>query len=273
VRANGFSASVEYMGEKLGQHFLDNPQIIKRIVKSADIEIAETVLEIGPGTGFLTRQLETVAGHVLAIELDENLAENLSEEFERSSTVDIIHGDILTINLPELLKSYEIEDGAYSVVANIPYYITAKILRLFLELAIQPRRLTLLMQKDVAKRLVAKPGKLSILGVSVQYYAQTELLFDVPPDAFSPAPKVTSSVVRIEPHANRPPHTETLKFFRVVKSGFGARRKTLRNNFLASLHTPKEEIDAAFARLGLRPSVRAQELDIETWKKLAHTLT
>lgn len=257
------------MPRYLGQHFLNNPAIVTDIVNSSQIDESTTVLEIGPGGGVLTEELCAKAKRVLSIELDEKLADNLKEKFANQKNLELIFADILQINLPQLLKEREIKN--YKVVANIPYYITSKIIRLFLETSHQPESLTLMVQKEVAQRIVAKPGQMSKLSASVQYYAQAEILFAVKKENFDPPPEVDSSVIKIF-NLRKIDKDIDKQFFKIVRAGFCARRKTLINNLSNSLHIDKQKIAADLATLGLSPQTRAQELSIENWLKLSQLL-
>jgi len=263
----------------LGQNFLRDESVLRKIMESADISDSDFVLEIGPGEGVLTEKLAACAKKVVSIEIDGDLIANLEKKFKGNRLVKIINDDILEINLPELasgeftVPASETETGdiatRYKLIANIPYYITSPIIRLFLETKFPPEEMVLMVQKEVAQRIVAKPGSMSILAVSVQYYADAELLFDVDAESFYPVPEVDSALIRIKPKAERKEKTEMKKFFRIVKAGFSSKRKTLSNNLSSSFCLDKKETDEKLAAAGLSPIQRAQELSIEDWKKLA----
>lgn len=260
--------------KSLGQNFLKDEAILQRIVESADLSAEDVVIEIGPGQGALTELLAQKCQKVIAIELDNRLVEMLRSKLRNKENVEIIHDDILKINLPELVSKYEIRDTKYKIVANIPYYITAPIIRLLLETEFPPSEMVLMVQKEVAERIVAKPGDMSILAVSVQYYAQPKYLFTVPKTAFEPVPKVDSAVIKIV-ISNKQPVTskeEDKSFFRIVKIGFSAKRKTLSNNLANGLQLDKKEIEEKLITLGFSTNVRAQELSVEDWKKLTEIL-
>ncbi len=256
------------MPTKLGQNFLQDKEIIKKIIASSDLKEDDFVIEIGPGEGALTEQLSKYAKKVIAIELDDKLIPLLEKKFSDTKKIEIIHEDILKINLPELLGHFVSKEKNYKVIANIPYYITSPIIRLFLEQDIQPEEIILMVQKEVAERIIARPGETSILSVSVQYYASAELLFEVGRDSFSPAPKVDSAVIKIVPRRKFDKEADK-KFFRIVRSGFSAKRKTLLNNLSASLRMEKSSVEEKLKTAGIGPTVRAQELSLENWKKLA----
>ena len=260
--------------KSLGQNFLKDESVLERIVQDAKISQEDVVLEIGPGKGALTEKLAKICKKVVAIELDDRLIELLHTKFV-GDKVEIIYGDILKINLPELienrisLKANEAKN--YKLVANIPYYITAPIIRLLLETKYPPQEMILMVQKEVAERIVAKSGEMSILAVSVQYYAKAEYLFTVPKESFDPVPKVDSAIIKISLNVKSQTSNEieTRRFFKLVRAGFSAKRKTLGNNLAASLQLDKKEIEEKLAALGFSPNTRAQELGVDDWRKLA----
>ncbi len=258
------------MPTKLGQNFLNNRAVIDKIIQSADLSSDDFVLEIGPGKGILTEKLAENSRQVIAVEIDRELLPTLQSRFANQSNVQIIHADILKINLPELLRENKI--SSYKLIANIPYYITAKIIRLFLETKIPPTEIILMVQKEVAEQIVAKPGRMSKLAVSIQYYAQPEILFTVDKKNFTPEPKVDSAVIKISDFQQTKREFSD-KFFRIVRAGFCARRKTLLNNLSNSLHLPKNEIAEKLKLADLSANSRAQELSVEDWKKLTKQFT
>lgn len=251
------------MPTKLGQNFLTDENIARQIVESANLSSTDNVLEIGPGKGILTEYLEKRAGKVLAIEIDQRLIESLQKQFKN---IEIINGDILKINLPRLIKENNFQN--YKIVANLPYYITSKIIRLFLETKYPPAEMILMVQKEVGERIVAQDGKESILSISVKFYAEPEILFEVGKENFDPVPEVDSAVIRIKRKENIP-NIDINKFFSLVKAGFSAKRKMLVNNLANSLHLSKETASAALKKAGLEPAVRAEKLNVEDWIKLS----
>lgn len=262
--------------KSLGQNFLKDDAVLQRIVESANLSKNDVVIEIGPGQGVLTELLAQKCKKVIAIELDDRLIEMLRNKLRNKENVEIIHDDILKINLPELIEKELKADEAksYKLVANIPYYITAPIIRLLLETEFPPSEMILMVQKEVAERICAKAGEMSILAVSVQYYAQPEYLFTVPKTAFDPMPKVDSAVIRIVT-SNQQPATSKKNnrdFFRVVRAGFSAKRKTLVNNLSNGLAIDKKEIEEKLIALGFSKNTRAQELEVEDWKRLIEFL-
>ncbi len=256
--------------KSLGQNFLEDTSYIERILEAALLEKGEIALEIGPGLGALTFPLTDQASHVIAVETDPRFTEILLAENKKNLT--LIEGNILDLDLDTLLTSKNIQTKAYSVIANIPYYITAPIIRRLLALHIQPRQIILMVQDEVAERLIAKPGQMSLLSVMAQYSASVEKLFFVPRVAFSPIPKVDSAVIKITPRA-LVDNKEEKRFFRIVKAGFQAKRKTLTNNLTSLTGKSKEELEALLVDLGLRPDIRAQALSLRDWQKLVEKLS
>jgi 16S rRNA (adenine1518-N6/adenine1519-N6)-dimethyltransferase len=257
--------------KSLGQNFLKDEAVLNRIIEAANLSKDDVVIEVGPGQGALTEKLVEKCKQVIAVELDDRLIEPLHTKFVGIDNLEIIHDDILKINLPELISRYKIQDARYKVVANIPYYITAPIIRLFLETKIPPSEVIFMVQKEVAERICSKPGEMSILAVSVQYYAKAEFCFTVFKESFDPIPKVDSAILRITRNNNQETiaKEDVKKFFRVVKSGFSAKRKTLINNLSNGLQIDKTVIEEKLLSLGFSANTRAQELGVEDWKKLA----
>ncbi|KKR21844.1 MAG: Ribosomal RNA small subunit methyltransferase A [Candidatus Moranbacteria bacterium GW2011_GWA2_39_41] len=264
--------------KSLGQNFLRDEVVLHKIIAASDLGSEDFVIEIGPGEGVLTEQLAKHTKKVVAIELDGDLMPQLTEKFATQKNVEFIHADILNINLPALIENHikNVETRHclvstpvnYKLIANIPYYITSPIIRLFLEQENQPKKILLMIQKEVAERIVASKGQMSILSISVQYYGMAEILFRVNKEAFFPVPKVDSAVIKITP--NRKFNKELdKKFFRLVKAGFSAKRKTLANNLANSLQLDKDLVSEKLKALSLNENARAQELDIADWQRLA----
>lgn len=250
--------------KSLGQNFLHDTSFIEAIVEEAAIE-NEVVLEIGPGLGALTFPLLEKASEVIAIETDPRFKEILLAPNKPNLT--LVEGNILDIDVDTFLRERTIESKAYSVVANIPYYITAPIIRSLLALSVQPRQIILMVQDEVAMRLTAKPGSMSLLSVMAQYNATVTKLFFVPKEAFDPEPKVNSAVIKIVPECTIEP-AEEKRFFRIVKAGFQAKRKTLVNNLISITGQSREELEDILTSLGLRTDVRAQALSLGEWRAL-----
>ncbi|MCX6766705.1 MAG: 16S rRNA (adenine(1518)-N(6)/adenine(1519)-N(6))-dimethyltransferase RsmA [Candidatus Moranbacteria bacterium] len=249
--------------KSLGQNFLTNENIARQIVMSANLTSSNNVIEIGPGEGILTKHLAGSGAHVLAIEIDQRLIESLKKNFEN---IEIIEGDILKIDLPRLIEGNNFEN--YKVVANLPYYITSKIIRLLLETKYPPSGMILMVQKEVGERIIALDGKESLLSISVKFYADPEILFEVPRENFDPTPEVDSVVIKIK-RKNNPPEADASEFFRLVRAGFSAKRKMLVNN-LADLGHPKAELLDILKKAGLESTIRAEKLSVEDWVKLCN---
>lgn len=259
--------------KSLGQNFLTNDSIIEKIIDVSGVENT-IVIEIGPGEGVLTDALVNTAKKVIAIELDDRLIPSLENKFKDIDNVEIVHGDILHMNVQELIDQHA-NSGEYKVVANIPYYITAPIIRLFLELPQPPEEIVLMVQKEVAERLTAEPGAMSVLAVSAQYYADVEYLFTVPKEDFDPVPKVDSAIIKLQVKSQKSKVSkeEIKEFFRIVKIGFSAKRKTLANNLANGLQRNKQKIESILVEQGFAKSVRAQELSVDDWVELTHKLS
>lgn len=253
------------MPTKLGQNFLTDNGIVEKIIRSSKLKEGDFVLEIGPGKGILTEKILFTGAQLTAIELDKKLATDLKKKTGEKKNLKIIEGNVLDINISEIFPEKE----NYQVIANIPYYITSKIIRLFLENAHPPKEMILMIQKEVAERIMEKPGKMSLISLSVQYYAEPEILFTVPKEAFSPAPEVESAVIRIIPKKERPSQESAKKIFQIARAGFSSKRKTLLNNLSNSFHLEKDLVIEKLQMTNLSEKTRAQELSIPEWEKLA----
>jgi 16S rRNA (adenine1518-N6/adenine1519-N6)-dimethyltransferase len=254
----------------LGQNFLADPVALARIVAAADLSPQDCVVEVGAGLGSLTRLLAERAGLVAAIELDSRLVAILRDQLADLPNVQIVQGDVLEI------VDLGFPDYGYKVVANLPYYITSAVLRHFLEGQARPQRMVVTVQLEVARRLVAVPGDMSLLAVSVQFYGHPEIIARIPAGAFYPRPKVDSAVVRIEvsqaPTVALPKEVSVGQFFRVVRAGFSQRRKTLRNSLSAGLHLPPARVAEAVVAAAIDPRRRAETLSLEDWAQVARRL-
>ena len=254
--------------KSLGQNFLIDEGALARIAAAAALTADDAVLEIGPGLGSLTRHLAVAARQVVAVEIDQTLLPVLAEVVAGHPNVRVVHADVLTVDPAELS-----EGQRYKVVANIPYYITSAVIRHLLEARVRPDVIVLTVQREVAERICAAPGDLSILAVSVQAYARAELVARIPAGAFYPRPDVDSAVVRLT--ALPEPAFGSLdadRFFRVVKAGFGQKRKQLRNALSAGLRQPAQTIDAWLAQANIDPTRRAETLSLDEWRALANAL-
>jgi 16S rRNA (adenine1518-N6/adenine1519-N6)-dimethyltransferase len=258
--------------KSLGQHFLTDQRTQRRIAEAAAPTGGGTVIEIGAGLGDLTAQLSLRAGRVIAIEVDNKLVDHLSKRFE-GTNVFVLQGDALEIDPAEALARAGAQPP-YVVAGNLPYYVAQPILRHFLEAHSKPEQLVVMVQAEVAESIVAKPGKLSILGLSVQLYGEPEILFRVPPTAFYPPPKVQSAVVRIDVAPKLRARVDDIDaFFRIVRAGFGTKRKQLRNALANGLRIDAAEAGAVLSRAGIKHTLRAQELTLEQWAALTRAWT
>ena len=250
--------------KSLGQNFLQDERALEQIARAAEIQPADTVLEIGPGLGSLTRYLAAPAREVVAVELDERLLRPLEEILAPHQNIRVVHGNILDIPPDDLIAQPE-----YLVVANIPYYITSAIIRHLLESQHKPRRIVLTIQKEVAQRICAKPGDLSLLALSVQVYGSPRIAASIPAGAFFPTPNVDSAVLVVDIYP-RPYIEESLlnTFFKLIKAGFAQKRKTLRNSLSAGLHKPTSEIVKFLTQANIDPMRRAETLSLDEWQTL-----
>jgi 16S rRNA (adenine1518-N6/adenine1519-N6)-dimethyltransferase len=247
----------------LGQNFLSDPVTLQRIVDAAEIQPDAHVLEVGPGLGSLTRYLARAAGQVVAVELDQALLPVLQEVLAPFDNVRIVQGDILELNPAELMP-----DSGYQVVANIPYYITSAVIRHLLEAPVKPSRIVLTVQREVAERISAAPGKLSLLALSVQVYGQPRTAARIPAGAFYPPPKVDSAVVRVDLYPEPLIPVEQLNtFFRLAKAGFHQKRKMLRNSLVGGLSLAQERVEELLHAAGIDPQRRAETLALEDWRR------
>jgi len=293
---------------KNGQNFLIDKNILEKIIAAADLKPTDNVLEIGPGFGVLTQELVKHAGNVIAVEQDKRLAEFLEKEIKKEkSNLEIINDDILQIqnskfktqNYNSKLKTkfavnYQLPITDYKIVSNLPYQITSPVLWKFLQeeninsLSSSPLKrgrvlesMVLMVQKEVGERICAKPGKMSILSVICQFYAECEIVSLVSRNCFWPKPEVDSAIIRLQ--TNNHPYTRSIchrqiftlkgwdnnkEFMRIVKIGFSAKRKMLKNNLANGLQMPMEKIVAVLREAGLNEKIRAQELGVKEWRKI-----
>ena len=257
----------------LAQNFLTDPVHLARIVDTAGLTGSDTVLEIGPGPGTLTRLLVQAARQVIAVELDPNMVSLLRRELGHFDNLALVEADILETDIRALLARFGPDGTAYKVVANLPYYITSAVIRRLLETRPRPERIVITVQKEVAQRIVAGPGDMSLLAVSVQVYGRPQLVFTIPAGAFYPPPKVDSAVVRIDTFDQPAAAVGDIdKFFRVVKAGFSQKRKQVKNALAASLPAPSAQVVAALELAGLEPTRRAETLSLAEWSRLTEAL-
>jgi 16S rRNA (adenine1518-N6/adenine1519-N6)-dimethyltransferase len=252
--------------KSLGQHWLNDEASLQAMCDAVAVNDQDTVLEIGPGPGALTKKLIKQAKQVVAVEFDDILAKVLASNIP-AKNLTVIHQDILKFDLTTLPKKYK-------VVANIPYYLTSNLLRTLAESSNPPSAIALLIQKEVAERVAASPGDMSLLSISVQLYYQPTLRELVPAYLFTPPPKVDSQIISLVRHSDALfTDMDTQHFFRVVKAGFAARRKTLLNSLSGGLRIDKFTTTTAIEQAGLTPQSRPQELSLEDWHKLAQQIT
>ncbi|MFA6534501.1 MAG: 16S rRNA (adenine(1518)-N(6)/adenine(1519)-N(6))-dimethyltransferase RsmA [Patescibacteria group bacterium] len=251
---------------RLGQNFLVDQAALEAIVAAADLGPGDAVLEIGPGLGTLTTELVQKAGKVLAVELDQKLIKLLRQRFKDQTNLEILEGDILKF------KNQELSDrlgGEYKLVANLPYNLTGQILRKFLSYPPRPKTIVLLLQKEVAERITAGPGKMSVLAVAVQLYGEAKIAVEVGRQSFHPAPEVDSAAVVIRPWPEAPDGLDEKKFWQIVKAGFAARRKQLQNNLANLGQGDKNAVKNILIKAKLSPLARAQDLSVADWLRLA----
>lgn len=252
--------------KSLGQNFLIDKSVVDEIIQAGEVSSVDKILEIGPGRGFLTEKLIEKAGKVLVIEKDLELVAFCQKNI-LVSNLEILAGDVLTENWDKILTERKFK--SFKLIANIPYYITGKILRLFLENSFQPTLMVLMIQKEVAERICQKPGKMGILSISVQYFGQPEIITIVSREKFNPVPDVDSAILKIEiDNENRLNKEKERRFFQLVKVGFSNPRKTLVNNLSAGFQKDKKMIVEKLKKLDFKETVRAQELSVEDWKKM-----
>ncbi len=251
-----------------GQNFIVDHSILLRIVEAAEIHVDDQVLELGAGTGVLTRELAKHARRVVAVELEREMLSLLVKTTRNYSNVELLERNLLYVDPTEVFGS-----EPYKLVANLPYYITAPTFRHFLESANPPRLFVVMIQYEVAQRIVAGPGDMSLLGVSIQFYGRPSIIEHVPARAFYPAPKVDSAILRIDLKDEVPlTPGQRDSFFRLVQAGFSQRRKQVHNSLTHGLHRKNVEVQAGLLAANIDPSRRAETLSIEDWLRLWHEM-
>lgn len=252
----------------LGQHWLVDRRVLGRIARAADFSDADTVIEVGAGSGLLTELLARRASRLIAVDIDPALAAALRERFRGRDNVSVVERDVLALT-PEEIVARGGGRLPYVVVGNLPYFIGTAIVRHFLNARAQPRWLLVTLQSEVAESIAAAPGRMSYLGVQVQYYAEPRVLFEIPAGAFRPAPKVRSAVVRLDTRDGFAVEVDDREaFMRLVRAGFAAPRKHLRNALAIGLEVGPGEAEAMLAEAGVEPARRAQTLSLEEWAGL-----
>jgi 16S rRNA (adenine1518-N6/adenine1519-N6)-dimethyltransferase len=250
----------------LGQNFLVDEKALDRVTAAAELKPTDTVLEIGPGLGSLTRHLAEAAQRVVAVEIDQDLLPALEDTLQPYGNVEVIRADILAFDLVRQVNP----PPGYKVVANIPYNITSAVIRYLLEAPVRPERIVLTVQAEVAERIIAQPNDMSVLAVSVQFYSLPRIVARLPAGAFYPRPQVDSAVVQLDVRPSPAvPVDDVNQFFRVVKAGFSQKRKQLRNSLSGGLHLSNQQVDALLAQAGIDPQRRAETLTLDEWGAVA----
>lgn len=250
--------------KRLGQVFLVDPVALQQVLDAANITSSDIVLEIGPGLGSLTRYLAARGRSVIAVELDENLIEPLKHVLNPFNNVQIVQGDILKLDLSPFLLAQD-----YLVVANIPYYITSAVIRHLLSSHTRPKCIVLTVQQEVAIRICAAPGDLSLLALSVQVFGRPKIMAYIPAGAFYPPPKVDSAVVRVDLYPEPViPSAQLEAFFRLAKAGFSQKRKTIRNSLAGGLALKPDEVEQLLLAANIEPRRRAESLNLDEWGEL-----
>jgi len=255
----------------LGQHFLIDEEVLGLILSTAQLTRQDVVLEVGPGLGVLTRELAKRAGWVVAIELDDKLADILKQSLSSFKNLTIINEDVLRVEPAALLREAKVEkpSESYKVVANLPYYITSPVLRHFLEAKVKPQLMVVMVQKELAEEIVAKPGRMSLLSVSVQLYGEPTIAGYVPAQSFYPAPEVDSALLKVVPYSRPPVDISDMEgFFALVRAGFSAARKQLANSLAQGLGISKAEVLSLLEKAKIVPQRRAETLSLEEWARL-----
>ena len=251
--------------KSLGQNFLFHPQSLRKVVEAANLHGDETVLEIGAGLGSLTRMLAQTAARVIAVEFDRRIMPALREAVAGYPNVQIVAGDIMQIPLDDLLG-----DHHYQVVANIPYNITSALLRKLMETQHPPRQIVLTVQKEVAERVVALPGEMSLLALGVQIYGRPQIVGTIAAGSFFPSPRVDSAILRIDlPESDPYPEEIVEAVFKLARAGFEQRRKQLKNSLEHGLHLNSEQVETMLENAGIDPRRRPQRLSVPEWAGLA----
>lgn len=256
--------------KSLGQNFLIDEIALNSIIEAADLQPNDQIIEVGPGTGFLTEKLIEKAKQVTAVEYDEDMVHVLNGRFQKVKNLEIIHSDILKFNIENWTLG--IGNCHYKVVANIPYYITSPLIKLFLQAKKRPSTMVLLVQKEVAEKICGITGK-SLITIETQLFGDPEIIMEVPSKSFHPAPKVDSAILKIKVHDQPLVAENELKdFLRIVKFGYSQKRKKLCNTLSAGLRIKPAVIKSILEDMGINTDIRAEKLDISDWKDLLKLL-
>jgi len=262
--------------KSLGQHFLIDEEVLKLITSAAELAYTDVIMEIGPGLGVLTKELARQGGWVVTIELDSKLAVILEQSLAPFNNVTIISEDILQVDPATLLQEQRAKfppiigsPFSYKVVANLPYYITSPVLRHFLEASLKPQIIVVMVQKEVAEAIVAKPGQMSMLSISVQFYGEPAIINYVPAQCFYPVPEVDSAILKIKLYSQPPVEvTDRESFFELVRAGFSAPRKQIGNSLAQGLGLSKAETLSLLGKANIVSQRRAETLTLGEWAKL-----
>jgi len=250
------------ISKRLGQNFLIDKTTIKKVIKTADLQPTDIVLEIGPGIGTLTKEIAKKVKKVIAVEKDPGIYKVLKETLKDFKNIKIIQGDILKI------KDLRLKIKDYKIVANLPFYLTSPFIRKFLESEYPPKEIILIIQKEVAQRICARPPKTNLLAVSIQFYAKPKIISHISKKSFWPSPKVDSAIIKIIPHKNKFDVKLRERFSKIVKAGFSQSRKQLANNLSKRLKLNKEQVKTWLLKNNIQPHQRAETLNINGWIKL-----
>ena len=262
---SSISSSYTPAKKSLGQNFLVDRRIVSRIIAAAELSSNDAVLEIGPGRGSLTRPLAERGASLTAIELDDDLAAALSDEFAAQPQVHIVHADAREVDIPSLVP----QDTPYKLIANLPYYAAQPIIRRFLEAQHKPTLMVVMVQREVARNMTAAPGDMSLLSVATQLYGKPRIVSSVPPRAFRPAPKVTSAIVRIDVIPEPALPIDSIDaFFTLARAGFSAPRKQIHNCLQQGLSISRTEAEAMLSDALIDPRRRPQTLSLDDWGDL-----
>ncbi|MFH2104648.1 MAG: 16S rRNA (adenine(1518)-N(6)/adenine(1519)-N(6))-dimethyltransferase RsmA [Parcubacteria group bacterium] len=257
------------VNKRLGQNFLIDQSVVTKIITAADISQQDTILEVGPGLGALTEAIAGRASRVIAVEKDRQLATHLNKRFSRQENIEILSQDIFKLNF----TAAGLKDRNYKIVANLPFYITSHFLRFILEAEAKPIELILIVQKEVAKRVVAGPGGHSLLSLSVQFYGEPKMIATIDRRSFYPPPAVEAAILKIKVHS-RPAIKidDTENFFCLLKIGFASRRKQLHNNLAAGYKISGQEAQKILMSANLDPTRRAETFSLNEWEKLYNSV-
>ena len=256
--------------KRLGQNFLINKKALNDFINACDLKKNDVVLEIGPGLGAITQEIAPKVKRVIAIEKDRKMCEIMKETLRDFKNIEIINQDVLE-NLSSS-KELSLSSGKVKIVGNLPFYLTAPIIRKFLEIKNQPQEMVFMIQKEVAQRICAKPPKMSILAVSVQFYAKPKIVSYLPKNSFWPQPKVDSAIIKISSIKYQALSINKDLFFQIVRAGFSSPRKQLINNLAKGLKMNKEKIEQWLLENGIKPEQRAETLKVQDWISLTKTI-